>query len=182
MPRPQLVTVPACAQCNSGSSGHDERFRTYLSLHVGNGDQKRAKLFDNALSSLKHNRRLLYRVLSSSHDVPVTTPAGVFVGRGLKVLWDSKAHDSVVERCVRGLFYYHFGSVIGDKAKVKVQWLRRPPFTFAQLQQLTLVVVAKDQFAYRFGRSPDQPLRSVWIFNFYGRHFASAYTEPRVGA
>src|SRR5262245_40510953 len=89
-PRPQLVTVPACAQCNSGSSLHDESFRTYLALHVGAADQRRSRLFGNALSSMKHNRRLLRRVLSSSHEIPFATPAGVYVGHGLKVLWDSK--------------------------------------------------------------------------------------------
>ena len=142
-PRPTtLVTVPACFHCNNGPSRHDERFRNYLSLHVGSAGQRRSRLFDKTLSSLKRNRRLLDEVLNSSKEVPITTPTGVFAGTGLKILWDSKAHDSVIERCIRGLYYHHFGSVIADQARVTVQWLPGAPFT-PDLGELTLVSAAE---------------------------------------
>lgn len=174
-----MVTVPACFQCNSGASRYDESFRTYLSLHVGITDQRRLQLFNNTLSSLNHNRRLLNEVLGSSQKIPFTTPAGIFVGNGLRVIWNSRVHDAVVERCIRGLYYHHFGSVLADQAKISVQWLRKVPLAPAEMRKLTLIVIAADQFTYHFARSPDEPLRSIWIFNFYGRHFASGYTEPR---
>lgn len=178
-PRPQLVTVPACVSCNQGSSQHDEAFRTYLSLHVGTSDPRRRNLFGNALSSLRHNARLLHEVLGSSQEIPFITPSGLYAGTGLRVLWNSKSHDAVVERCIRGLYFHHFGSVLGEDVQVSVQWLRSIPTSMAaDVRQLTLEVVAKDQFAYRYARSPDEPRRSIWLFNFYGRHFASGHSAP----
>jgi hypothetical protein len=177
-PRPTLITVPACQKCNLGSSRDDENFRNYLSLHVGAGDAPRSFLFRRALSSLERSPRALGEVLQSSQEVHAFSPSGLYLGTAIRALWNSKAHDAVVERCVRGLYFHHFGAVLGEKAVVRVQWLRRSPFVPEVMDQLSLVVVKKGQFAYRFGRSPEKPRVSVWVFNFYDRHFASGYTVP----
>lgn len=178
-PRPKLVTVPACATCNQGSSHDDEVFRTYLSLHVGASDSNRQNLFGNALSTLQHNKRLLRDVLGSSNEIPFITPSGLYTGMGLRVLWNSKSYNAVVERCIRGLYFHHFGSVLGEGVQVSVQWLRSlPPSMATEVRQLALEVVGTDQFAYRYARSPDEPRRSIWLFSFYSRHFASGHSAP----
>ena len=37
------------------------------------------------------------------------------------------------------------------------------------------------EFVYRFGRAEESPLHSVWIFEFYGTHWAAGYTSPMEG-
>ena len=37
-----------------------------------------------------------------------------------------------------------------------------------------------DIFVYKFARAVDQPLASVWLFQFYGRHWAGGHTTPQI--
>jgi hypothetical protein len=179
-PRPKLITVPACLSCNLRASGFDERFRAYLSLHVGTSSPVTQRLFDSgALPTLRHNRRLLRTIVDGGQPVELMTPAGVISGRGMRVLWDSPAHDAVIERTVRGLYYHHFGTVLGQSVELKVQWLRSIPTALIQAMAHTpLVVVGERQFLYRYARAAGEPLTSIWLFNFYDRHFAGGHTVP----
>jgi hypothetical protein len=111
--------------------------------------------------------------------VNLTTPTGIVWGRGARVLWDSRAHDAVIERIVRGLYYVHFNKVLGDTAVVKVQWLRFVPTDVMEtLARTPLLIVGDRQFMYRYGFAENNPLLSIWIFNFYDRHFAAGHTAP----
>ena len=98
-PRPSnLIRVPACRPCNSGASGLDERFRVYLGLHVSRSAATGSRLYDEALRSLRHNRRLLKEVLASVRPAHLTTEHGIIYERGFRVLWDSDAHDAIVAK------------------------------------------------------------------------------------
>jgi hypothetical protein len=35
-------------------------------------------------------------------------------------------------------------------------------------------------FIYRFDRAVEEPLLSIWLFQFYDRHWASGYTTPAI--
>ena len=182
-PRPNLITVPACVNCNLRASNFDETFRAYLSLHVGTNGHLTHRLFETgALPTLRHNHRLRRTIIDGGEAVDLTTPAGLIWGRGMRVLWDSRAHDAVIERTVRGLYYHHFGRVLGKSVTLKVQWLRTIPSEVMQaMANAPLVVIGDRQFMYRYRRASDEPLTSVWLFNFYDRHFAGGHTIPSDG-
>jgi len=182
-PRPALVTVPACLPCNLKGSKHDEAFRVYLSLHVGIDSEASSSLFtDGALRTLSHNQRLRDVIVGGARKVRVMTPAGIYAGTATGVLWDSKAHDAVIERTLRGLYYHHYEGILGGRAKIKVQWIRSIPNDIATvMKDSPLVRIGDGQFSYRRVIAADQPLSTIWLFSFYDRHLASGYTLPAEG-
>ena len=178
-PRPDnLITVPSCAECNISASDLDEAFRLYLALHVGDlDDEVTAAYFHEALRTYKHNKKLQREILGRTEPVDFTKKSGIDIGQGMKVLWNSKAHDAVIERIVRGLYFHHFGEVLLSDAQVSPKWFNRPDEEFLRtMSGLTRNVVGNNQFVYLYRRDEEHPADSVWCFEFYGRHWAGAHT------
>jgi hypothetical protein len=150
----------------------------YLALHVGDlDDELTADYFNEALRTYEHNKKLQREIMSSAKPVEFTTESGIYIGQGMKVLWNSQAHDAVIERIVRGLYFYHFGEVLPSDAKVSPKWFNRPDKQFLQtMSSLTKNVIGNNQFIYMYGRAEEHPAASVWCFEFYGRHWAGAHT------
>ena len=99
----------------------------YLSLQVGVDTAETKALWDNhALKTLRHNKKLTRKILKNTRWVDIHSPGGIIYDRRLMGLWDSEAHDMVIERMVRGLYYHHFNNeILGDKVRCSVQWLRK---------------------------------------------------------
>lgn len=179
-PRPSdLVTIPACTSCNQSASETDERFRAYLSLHVGVDTPTTRQLWDPALRSIRRKRSLRQRLLADLERVWTRTSSGIITGRAYRGLWDSEAHDTTIERVIRGLYFHHYGEVLGSRANVRAQWYRRlTPEILEVTEDSDHRSIGDGQFVYRYGRAMDSPLHSVWLFQFHGRHWAGGHTTP----
>jgi hypothetical protein len=180
-PRPSdLVTVPACEACNADGSKYDETFRVHLSLQVGTGTPATQRLRTNgARRTVALNHRLRRQILESLEPTYLTTRGGVIFGRGYRGKWDCDARDRVVERTVRGLYYHHFGEILGVKADVVVRW--RVDLTARVLEaarEYHLASIGGNALIYRYGRVSDAPLHSFWLLEFYGCYWAAAWTTP----
>ncbi|GAB5525423.1 MAG: hypothetical protein Roseis2KO_32950 [Roseivirga sp.] len=175
-PRPSnLVTVRACKDCNNGSSKDDEEFMVYLAMHVAGYSKKGEKLFKTALKSLRHNKKLKRQIIRSMKPVNLTTPGGVFLGKGASIPWNNEVHNKIIERTIRGLYYHHYGEILGDKVEIETYWHDRFP------EHLNSYIVNKDwmgenEFLYIHTNIHDSPLSSMWVFEFYGAHWASGMT------
>jgi hypothetical protein len=83
-PRPSnLITVPACHQCNGAASLDDEYFR--LAITTGLDPEKCANGFDLSLAAINklgvaEKLGLAKTMLSAFNKVPIITPAGLYVG------------------------------------------------------------------------------------------------------
>jgi hypothetical protein len=175
-PRPKnLVTVPACHDCNNGSSQYDEKFKMYLALHVAMHSKKGEKFFKNALKTFRHNQKLRKQILGNIEPIEFKTPRGVSLGEGALVLWDSEAHDRIIERTIRGLYYHHYGKVLAKRADISVHWHKALP---EGLQEFALDKnwMGEDEFIYLHSEAEDSPLSTLWIFQFYNSHWASGVT------
>jgi len=183
-PRPNnLIRVPACEECNSGTSDLDERFMVYLGLHVGGSGGEGENFFRNGvLKALDQNRKLRKEILSKMKPVYLESKGGIIYDRGYKVLWDSKAHNAIVEKIIRGLYYHHFNGILGESADIKVHWYRElSPEMVEMAKGWDVNIFGKGEVAYRFfGRPIEAPWHSVWIFKFYGAHWAGGFTTPKV--
>lgn len=179
-PRPgNLITVPACAACNNGSSTEDEKFKAYLSLHVGIETRATEALWEkHALRTLKHNKRLANSIASSMRPVYVQAPSGIITGRATGVLWDGNAHKVVIEKLIKGLYYFHSNSVLNPKVRVKTQWLRGELKDVPSIASWSAGSVGGDAFRYKYVFAQGNLEHSLWVFCFYGKHWASGYTEP----
>lgn len=96
------------------------------------------------------------------------------------VRWDNVAHYKTIERTIRGLYYHHFGEILGERVAINVQWLRGLNEDIIDMcKMLQVNKVGGDALVYRYGRAEEAPAHSLWIFQFYERHWASGYSMPR---
>jgi hypothetical protein len=180
-PRPSnLITVPACLDCNHAGSAYEESFRVYLSMEVGSETPETTKLWEeSALGTLKHNHKLRREIERSFRFIDVRTPAGIYLGKATSFRINAKAYNAVIERIVRGFYYHHYGEIIGDRAIFKTTMLRGIDRTVLEMSQgWPINVIGKQALIYKFYRVLESPLDSVWIFEFYNHHWAMGSTEP----
>jgi len=93
--------------------------------------------------------------------------------------WDSEAHDTTIERMIRGLYFHQYREFLGNRARVKTHWFRElSPDLLEATAECEQRSVGGGQFVYRFGRASDGPLHSIWLFEFHKRHWAGGETAP----
>ena len=180
-PRPaNLITVPSCIRCNNTASKDDEAFRVFLSLHVGiESPQTQALWEKEAFRSTRHNRRLFNYITQTAKKVVLQTKAGIILGTRMAVRWDSNVHDRTIERIIRGLYFHHFGEILGNRVTIRVHWLRSlTEDIFEMSKEWKQGNLGENAFIYRYDRTEDGPLHSIWLFQFYDKHLASGYTTP----
>ena len=135
---------------------------------------------DHTSKTLHHNRRLRKRIASTIQDVWVKSPEGVVLGKRPAVLLDSKAHDQIIEKTIRGLHFRHTGSIIADKADITAHWHH---MLSQQMYEMSLswatAVVGDGQFIYRYLTHPEESLTSLWIFQFFGSAWSSGAVLPK---
>jgi hypothetical protein len=84
-----------------------------------------------------------------------------------------------VERIARGLYYHHYGEILGARAKCEVGFLYALSDGYLETSRgWPEGHIGDGAFSYRYGRAEDHPLNSVWVFEFYQGHWASVETSP----
>jgi hypothetical protein len=178
-----LVTVPACHVCNNGASVFDERFRVYLGMMVGDRSEKAKKLWkERSMATLKKNRRLVAAISEGMHEVELRTRGNLRVGNRMAFLWPANEFESVVERIARGLYYHHFGEILGARVKCDSGLLYFLADEFMALSKdWGENHIGEGAFSYRFARADGAPLSSLWVFEFYQGLWAVVETSPVEG-
>lgn len=180
-PRPgNLITVPACFACNHGASNDDEKFRVFLSIQVGPDQPDTKKLWkEHALKTLRKNRKLHRIILKGMRHMEFRTEAGLYVGHRTVFLWPANVHNKVIERVARGLYYHHYGEILGDRVVCEVAWLNSLDKDFLdQSKRWPQTDIGNGAVIYRYVRATESMLSSVWVFQFYRRHWAMVETNP----
>lgn len=179
-PRPDnLVTVPACPECNNGASDHDDLFKVYLSMQAAGNNEIARRLFqEKTVRTLERNQSLLAAIRNEATVVEVINNQGRLETR-TGILWDSDAHDRVIERTIRGLYFHHAGNSILNDANLAVQWLSGvPDDILPNLHLFNEVILGDNQVTYKYIIYEEDPRYSLWLFDFYGAHWASGHTSP----
>ena len=94
-PRPvDIITVPACEECNKNTSAADEEFRVFVSMFVGKRTPEAQRLWESrTLSTVKNNRRLLDKAQSAFQPANVTSKGGIILGEVDLVVWDDSPNQ-----------------------------------------------------------------------------------------
>lgn len=171
-PRPDnLITVPCCFECNNQASSSDEKFKAYLGIHIARHVGEAERLFkEGVLPTAKHNQKLRRNIFNLMYPVNIATKAGIITGKCMAVPWHDEAHDITIERIVRGLFFHHYGKIIGDNAIVNTYWFKEPQSILDD--KLYETSIANGNFKYQYNKVDEAEFDSVWLFNFYNGHFA----------
>jgi hypothetical protein len=187
-----LITVPACGDCNHGASGDDLVFRNELSIMAGSFGEssKAAERLPRSLRRIRRNKAILTRMVSSAKLVERYSTGGIYLGYGYAVPVSPGVQERVIRRIVRGLHWHHSGNSLGDddinlvfidKRKTHWEYALAPVTT-----KLNHALIGDgDTFQYLYGQATDDPSFSVWLLIFYkgrGEQIVLAYTRKTVAA
>jgi len=178
-PRPvNLITVPACRECNNGASELDDLFKVYLSMQAAESCELGTKLFnEKTIRTLERNQNLLNTIREQSTEIVSSDPSGNIVSQ-TGVLWNSEAHDAVIERITRGLYFHHTRTCVPEGSSVKVHWFRGVPDGIDPNNPAFIhQSIGVEQFNYKYIIEPNGNY-AIWLFEFYGVHWAGGFIGP----
>jgi hypothetical protein len=76
------------------------------------------------------------------------------------------------------LYFYHFGEILGNDASVDVSVLRGiSDEAYEFTKDLPQNEIGGSSLIYKYGRTEDEPKTSLWVFQFYERHWVMVTTE-----
>lgn len=162
----QLITVPACSECNNGASQSDEWLRALLSLEAGKQTIAATALWEQgALKSLRRNTRL--RKELAKRIFPVINPS---TGEaGLAFTLPVNLAESVMGRIVRGLHFFHTGRILRRDVEIAVSKLVYPvDINGSELALLHSGEVGGDAFRYRWSTAVENEEAGLWVLQFHG--------------
>ncbi len=184
-PRPDdLITVPACAQCNNGASKDEEFFRaTYLFSNAGTTATGQRLWDQKQHSAYRKNQGLRAAIARKLHPVDVFNSYDLWLGKRTAIELDHNRLSRVVASIIRGLFYFETATVIEPDVRVEAA----PLLTDAAIAQVK--ELSKDTrpgkrdwpgtFQYRCGISNDVRQGSIWFVRFFGHVCYWGLTIPR---
>jgi len=186
-PRPlDLITVPSCKSCNEGSGIDEELFlATFMFTEAGVSDAGK-KLWDEKLHRMyKKNLGLKKRIASSLHEVDLFTPSGIALGRRMAIRHDEIRSEKVINKIVRGLYYYEYRKPLPASVEITNHLLQQPS-EIAEMEKFAPMLLFGSRkwpsvFEYRFNRVAEQPEGSMWIMRFYGKVVFWAISSKNAG-
>jgi len=177
-PRPPLITIPACFDCNNLASRFDEELMVYVSLQIGPEHDRTKKLWKSkALKALHRNKRFQREIIGRMKSVWLTTESGIAEKR-MAFLAKAEVYQAVFERTVRGLYFYHFREILGNNVSVEVT-----PFAsltnevYELTKDLPQNEIGGNALVYKYARTDQEPKTSLWIFQLYEKHWVLATTK-----
>ena len=179
-PRPSdLITVPACLECNKSTEKLDEEFRVFINMLVGKRTPESELLWKSqSLSTVQHNRRLLQKAMSSIYPGYITSKHGIILDEADLVVWDDSP-NRVIEKMIRGLYYHHFKDILADRANIIIDQIREiAEAKVESVKSWPCNCVGGGQFLYRYARANDVPLCSAWLLVFHRNLVVLGRTEP----
>lgn len=192
-PRPSdLITVPACRECNGGASGDDEYFRWAITARHDVGDLPEVQQVTPAVLrglARPQARGFLESVFQSITGVEVKSPAGLYLGTVPGYMVSLRRLDKVVCRTITGLFYREFGRRLpnGYEATAYIEdGLRRvDPASLEQLRRWCSIVqgrppktIGGSVFSYWFQSAEGDRHTTFWVLLFYQKVGFVGMTAP----
>lgn len=178
-PRPHdLITIPACLECNKRTEKLDEEFRVFINMFVGKTTPEAESLWKTeTLYTIQHNDRLLRKALSAFQPAYLTSKHGIIINKTKVVTWD-ESPNIIIEKITRGLYYHHFGLVLSDKVNITIKQINNiPPETAERIKTWSWNSVGGGQFLYGYARANDVPLHSAWLLVFHKKLLVLSCTE-----
>jgi hypothetical protein len=147
---------------------------------IGDKNPKAKQLWkERSMATLRKNKKLVTTISQGMSEVDLHTKDGRYIGKRTAFLWPADVYESVAERIARGLYYHHFGEILGSRAKCNVGFLYALSDGYmAASSGWPEGHIGQGAFSYRYGRVDNEPLKSLWVFEFYQAHWASVETSP----
>jgi hypothetical protein len=171
-PRPSsLITVPACAYCNSSFKLDDEYFRLMVCGRAAYYDREATRLWKDRV--IPHTGVGLRKsLLQGIKKLPFYSEAGIYLGTKSAFGFDCNRIQNVLRRIAAGLLWHHYGLRVRPKANILVEYEPDIEVVKDLLLVTSLAEIGGSVFRYRYGLAEDSPDVSFWGMQFYERaHF-----------
>jgi hypothetical protein len=177
-PRPSnLITVPACHKCNSGAGKDEDYFLATFMFSKAGVTHAGKLLWKQRLNRMfRKNLGLRRKIAKGLSYESLVTPTGIYLGRRMGLQFDEARFEPVVQKIVRGLYYFEYGEVLPPATEVMTLFLSTKARFQTAVGYAHQLDWGKRQwpgiFEYRCGRVPDAPQGSVWLIRCYSNvHF-----------
>ena len=189
-PRPNdLITVPSCAECNTGDSKDDEYFRlTMASRGEANDNESAKKVIASAIRGLNRKQAAGFAktVANSMSWEDVTTSGGIYLGPQVVVTADLARLLNVVDRIAHGIYFNEHGKKIPSTHELTVFPLDSKTIHDNQPLRMLIAGVSKTTFTkigdgvFSFARTyaDGDDSMSFWMFEFYETSCFGALINP----
>ena len=173
----QLISVPACKECNESTALDDEYFCAALAtmLTASPAPQEVWNQRFRRQISRPDFQGLRKRLASQIAPIWLPSPRG-FALTGILAA-EQERMDRSIRKMVRGLFYHHRRRQMTTETVIDVLWKPSdwlPDFAY----QCPLAVLEEDTFAYRYALTSDELGVSMWWFAFYNSLLIVALVAP----
>jgi hypothetical protein len=180
------VIVPACAACQLMYDGEAEYFRNCLVAVMGRNSHPVADrlLIGPVIRSLERSQRAVADFFRGLRVVPRTTPSGLIIGAGTAFQIDLSRIHRVVEKIVRGIYFFKSGTRLPPDQEVRVF----PGNGFWQDEGCQNLIVSMcppehqgdDVFSCRYVLDNSGQDMTAWLLVFYGEVGFFAWTRRAV--
>ena len=185
-PRPSnLVTVPACSECNQVAGKDEEYFLATLMFSNAGITEVGKKLWNEKLKRMyEKNLGLRRKVAESMQWRRLSTPAGIYLGKGMTLKYDPGRLEATAMKIIRGLYFYEQKTPLDTNIKVLSFFLReRKHFDTVKDYNHMLKpgsIKWKGTFEYRCGFVPGKTSESMWLLWFWETHIFWAITSNAI--
>lgn len=176
-PRPSnLITVPACNKCNSGAAMDEDYFlATFMFSEAGITDAGKT-LWRQRLHRMFHKNLGLRRKIAEGLSYrSMATPTGIHLGRRITLQYDERRFHPVIQKIVRGLYYFEYGESLPAETELMTLFLSTKARFETAVGYAHQLGWGKRQwpciFEYRCARVPDAPRVSVWLMRCYSNTY-----------
>lgn len=180
-----LITVPACRECNDGKSRDDSLLRDYLVSDLLASEHPVAReILDMKVSrAIRRNQSELARIVrySEVRRVPRLTPAGIYLGDAYAMELPKGTINSIIYRIVQGLYFHSRRELLPNNMTYELR--RHPPSAWSGFQQTLLStsqpgsIVQGSVFRSMHQHLTDAPTVTIWCLMFYNAVVFSIATD-----
>jgi len=181
-PRPtDLITVPACNECNNSYATDDEYFRWFIATASAENPAAENLIDDKILPRFRKRPALLNRIVAGFRQVDIYSEGGIWLGQSPAFDFERPRIQRVVEKIVKGLYWHHGGYRLDDNYFVKDFILNpKPPSEEIRKAVLSLpfgAVGKAEVFCYHHWKCPKDDGITAWFLWFFKKTLILAMTD-----
>jgi hypothetical protein len=181
-PKPtDLISVPACNDCNCDTKLDDEYFRWLVATGSAESEDALRLIKERILPKFRRRPALLIQIMQGATRIDVKSEGGIYLGRKPAFYFERARIQTVISKTVRGLYFHETGCILSQKATVQ-DFVLNPIFK-NEFKEVICSLPLRDigeggVFSYRYWVDNEEPRESFWFLMFFNRTLFFTKTRP----
>jgi len=172
----QLITVPACSDCNGGFGELDTAFQEWLGFSLGVATSDRSRYWtEKLLPNVQNNQRRRREIVDRLQAIKVTDPIRQAPVEMYALPLEADIQERMIVRLVRGLWFKEFHEILPADVPIR-QMLLPSEEGMEEFFRRCKWHHMDGQFSYGVGLVKERPWTSCWFFLFHGGNVSMAFT------